>query len=137
MDPITIALLAGGAYFLTRGKKTPDTFTPGSMPGTTAPGVAGLEIERRDINRILNTLKYDVIFPDGEKASFKQKLKRGDEQVKLRNGQYWLLIDVMQTIWKGKPDPTGAVMVVLMDSKKRPLAAKRVLMNEKKIIDVQ
>jgi hypothetical protein len=127
----------GAAALLLKGKKG-DTFRPDVQPGEMPPpGIALLQIERKDINRILNTLKVDVILPDGERLDFKFKLKRGDQEFKIAGGRYWLFIDVMQSIWKGKPDPMGAVMVVLKDKNRRPIAAKRVLMNEKKIIDIQ
>jgi hypothetical protein len=129
---------AVGLYVISQsGKNRRIDLPPPSGQPPSVTGIPAIETKKLWINRALNTVKFDINFPDGEVMTFRERLKKGDKTIKLKNGQFWLLVDVMQAIdKKGRPDPMGAVMIVLMDNKKRPIAGKRIIMGTKQIIDV-
>lgn len=146
-----LPILGAGAalYFMQKGKKDdPDTvfesgtgnLPPGTEPVTT--GDAKIMTKRLWINRILDYVKFRVLFPNGQTVELKNKLKRGNLQQ--RFGDYWVVTEIEPyptgKVKNGVPeiDETGAVNIAVLNrDKSRVLSAIRVIMPTKNVIDVR
>ena len=144
MEPITLAALAAGAYFLTRNKKAQVPSGAGGGAGDSAvtvpPSVSGIPnifTKRLWINRAFDTVKFELQFPNGQEEEFKLKLNKGN--IQQRVGNYWLMTKTEPaTTKKGDVDPFGLVNIALMNSNKtKVLRAISVVMDTKNIIDIK
>ena len=141
-------VIGGGALLLLNKKKEDeDVFTSGS--GTTvtptgtgaATGQAQILVKRLWINRLLDFVKFQVTFPNGQQIEIKNKLKEGGMTKKF--GSYWVHTEVEPyptgKIKDGQPeiDLTGALNIAVLDDNKKVLAAARVIVPTKNVIDVR
>lgn len=142
MDPITLLLIGGGAYAISQAKKNKKeddtvftTVNPGGVT-TPPPGAPRLTVDK--ISRIFK--RVDFTFTDaGQSIELEHKQNGGVTQRKV--GNYFV---TAQTLPKEEMDKNGnliqvpgAVMITVQAKNKPIIIAKRVLIKEKKVIDVK
>lgn len=137
MDPITLALILGGVVALSKssGKTDSGDFVTVSNPDITIPkkGEPSLKVDK--VHKLLN--RVDFTFCDGQSCeSFKHKWK-GKEITEAKVGKY-----IVQAITGMEPDKKGnfdfgPVMITVKEPGKGVKFAKRVLVNDKKVIDIK
>ena len=144
MEPLTLAAIAGAAYLLTKNKKATvpsgagaaGTGGGGSSAPPTVTGIPNIFTKKLWINRALDSVKFELQFPDGNEQEFKLRLKRGN--ITQRVGNYWLVTKTEPaTTKKGDVDPQGLVNIALMNSSRtKVLRAISIVMDTKNIIDI-
>lgn len=142
-----IPILLGVGLFMSMKKKG-DGGGTGSEPGGTASqqsavnsGSPKLEIKKRDVNPLFNSVEFTIFWPDGSKNKYVQRRKNGPIQKII--GDY-----ILNTKFGERPtgkmdkegnqeiDPMGALDIVVSNKSNKPLTAKRVILADKNVIDI-
>ena len=144
---IPLLPIVGGALLLMMMKKKGAAETGGSETGGAASqesavksGSPKLEVKKRDIHPLLNSVEFTVFWPDGSKNKYVQRRKNGPIQKII--GNYVLntkfgdrVVKVMES-GESKVDPMGALDIIISDKNSKPLTAKRVILDDKNVIDI-
>lgn len=120
--------------------------------GSTTGGVASqesavnsgspkLEVKKRDINPLFNSVEFTIFWPDGTKNKYVQRRKNGPIQKMI--GDF-----ILNTKFGSRPtgkidkegnqeiDPMGALDIVVSNKGGKPLTAKRVILADKNVVDI-
>lgn len=139
---ILAPLIVGGILMLFGKKKEKDPDNTGGSGDSNQddPRVTGeprIQVKKININRVLNRVQFDIDFPNGEKKKFAQSLKNGN--ITKIFPDFVLKTKVTgQADSKGKYDPYGVLDIALLTKdQKTVITAKRIIMENKNIIDVK
>lgn len=140
-----IPILIGAALFFMSKKGAAAQTGGGSATGSgsggaVATGSPKLEVKKSDINPLFNSVEFTVFWPDGSKNKYLQKRKNGPIQKII--GEYTLntkfgerTVKVLSS-GETKVDPMGALDIVISNKQGQPLTAKRVILEDKNVIDL-
>lgn len=135
MDPLTAALVIGGIALATRkqtdNEEVFDELNPGDVP-PPSPGDPKLEVTK--ISKIFHRVDFNAVI-GGKVYSFSHKQKDMTEDVKII-GNY---VVRAKTISEGedtfKDDPV--ILVIANKAETKVYTAKKVLIQQKKVIDLK
>lgn len=140
-----IPIVAGALLLMSMKKKdstTEQTGAAGSggQAGAVASGSPKIEVKRRDINPLLNSVEFTVFWPDGSKNKYRQRRANGPIQKMV--GEYILNTKfgsrTVKVLKDGtmKEDPMGALDIIVSNKDRKPLTAKRVILEDKNVVDI-
>ncbi len=141
-----IPIVLGALFFLSKNKKDSTQTETGGAPAASqnaavSSGSPKIEVKKRDINPLFNSVEFTIFWPDGTKNKYLQRRKNGPIQKMI--GNY-----ILNTKFGDRPtgkidadgnqgiDPMGALDIVVSNKERKPLTAKRVILADKNVIDI-